>query len=178
MLSVRPTVERDDAGLFGGRLSSRLTFMLVDVTDGTRPVTVYSGPVAGIGTLPLGTVEPGAEHVFVLVASLDRGGSADNAIQGATYSTGFQWTLSASSAESTPTPDPAATATPAPAVPTPVPSTPGTGGPAGPAGPGAIDPTGAILGEQLFPLPGSRRCVSRRRFTIHIRRPKGLRFRS
>ena len=36
-----------------------------------------------------------------------------------------------------------------------------------------------MLGAQLFPLPaGTRRCISRRKFAIHVRRPKGIAFRS
>lgn len=180
VLSVRATLERDDVGLYGGRLSSRLTFMLIDVTVSTRPVTVYAGPLDGMGSLPLGTVEPGTEHAFVLVASLDRGGPADNAIQGATHSTGFEWTLSPLPT-ATPTPTPTPTATPSPTVqaptatPAPAPSPTPVTLPAGPAG---ADPTGTVLGAQVFKLPSSRRCVSRRKFTITLRRPKGLAFKA
>ena len=41
------------------------------------------------------------------------------------------------------------------------------------------DPTGELLGAQLFSLPAAtRKCVTRRKFAIHVRRPKGMTFKS
>jgi hypothetical protein len=182
-LSLAPEAPQDVAGTGGGRLSGRLELLVIDVTTVSRPVTVYAGTLERMGATDVGSLDPGAHRTYRFVASLPPRGDADNAFQGATLTTGFRWRAT-EVASPTPTP----TATPAPA-PTAAPATTPAGGaptppPAGttplPAtDPAAADPTGERLGAQLFTLPAAtRKCVSRRRFTIRVRRPKGIAFRS
>jgi hypothetical protein len=45
-----------------------------------------------------------------------------------------------------------------------------------PPGAAGADPTGSVLGARIFSMPSSRRCLSRRKFTIRVRRPRGMRF--
>jgi hypothetical protein len=73
------------------------------------------------------------------------------------------------SATPTASPTPSATATPT------TPSTPLAGGGITPP---AEDATGAVLGAQLFPMGDPNICLSRRKFTITIRRPRGTAFQS
>ena len=92
--------------------------------------------------------------------------------------TGFTWTASGSPAA---TPSPTATATPTPTPTTQPPAAtpqPPDGTVHPPPHGGAADPTGAVLGAQVFSLPSGRRCVSRRAFRISLRRPKDLVFTS
>jgi hypothetical protein len=89
---------------------------------------------------------------------------------GARLSVGFGWTARAASVvEATPIPTPAATPEPIPAAPA---------GPAPAPSPGiAAQPSaGETLGDQVFGMPASARCVNRFKFKIRVRRPKGVTF--
>lgn len=185
-LTVAPDAPADTPGQGGGELSDRLELLVIDVTTVTSPVTVYAGTLEQMDPTALGTLAPGARRTFLFVATLPLGGSADNAYQGAALTTGFTWSATGSEAP-TPTPTPSATptASPAPtasATPAPTTAPPASDAPAPlppPSPPAAgADPTGEILGAQLFGLPAAKRCVSRRKFTIHVRHPKGIAFRS
>jgi hypothetical protein len=184
----------DTPGPGGGRLSNRLDLDVIDVTVATDPVTVYEGPLKRLVATNVGSIAPGAARTYVFVASVKPTGSADNELQGAALSTGFRW--NATGLESpTPTATPSPTATPTPST-TPAPTRTATAPPSGSgssappapstqpsappaADPAAADPTGELLGSQLFALPAAgKRCISRRKFAIHVRRPKGMTLRS
>ncbi len=181
-LSLTPAAPTDTPGTGGGRLSSRLSLLVIDVTTVTTPVTLYAGTLEQMDPTDVGALLPGQHRTYLFVASLPPSG-ADNAFQGASLTTGFIWSATGAAAAtptSTPTPSPSATAGPT-ATATAEPTAPPAGDPVQtpPPGTGAIaDPTGEILGAQLFTLPVSKKCVSRRKFAIHIRRPRGMTFKS
>jgi hypothetical protein len=193
-LSLAPEAAADTPGTGGGRLSNRLELLVIDVTTVTAPVTVYEGTLRQMAPTNVGSLAPGAHRTYVFVASLRPNGSADNAFQGAALTTGFRWSASGAAsptptatATPTATPTPVATATPSP-VATPAPTATGSdvGSAAPPAppstpgpGPAGADPTGELLGAQLFTLPpASKKCVSRRKFAIRVRRPTGTAYAS
>jgi hypothetical protein len=124
----------------------------------------------------VGALLPGQHRTYLFVATLHPGGAADNAFQGATLTTGFTW-IATGAAAATPTPTSTPTPSPATAAPTAPPAGDPVQTPPPVTGAGA-DPTGEILGAQLFSLPASKKCVSRRKFAIHIRRPRGMTFKS
>jgi spore coat-associated protein N len=186
-LTLQPEAAAETAGSGGGTLSNKLELLVIDVTLPGAAVTVYEGTVKQMAATNVGSLEPGRSRTYVFVASLRPQGAADNAYQGAAYSTGFRWNatgVASPTATSSPTrtPSPTATATPSPPVATPSPTAPpatGSGTTPAPGGDAAADPTGELLGAQLFALPAvTSKCVSRRRFAIHIRRPSGIAFRS
>jgi len=173
-LTLQPEAEAETPGNGGGKLSGKLELLVIDVTLAGAPVTVYEGSVKQMGATNVGSLEPGTSRTYLFVAGLGPKGNADNAYQGAAYSTGFRWTATGAASPSptpTPTATPTPTSTPSPAA---APTTP-----VAPAGDAAADLTGELLGAQVFSLPAAtRRCVSRRRFAIHVRRPSGMVFRS
>ena len=186
-LTLQPEAGTETAGNGGGRLSDTLGLLVIDVTLPDAPVTVYEGTVKQMAATNVGSLEPGRSRTYVFVASLRPQGAADNTYQGAAYSTGFRWTATGAASPSasptatatpspTRTPSPTATATPPAATPSP---TAAPTAPADPGGDAAADPTGELLGAQLFALPAAtKKCVSRRRFAIHVRRPAGITFTS
>jgi hypothetical protein len=195
-LTLQAENASDTPGNGGGMLSGKLELVVIDVTVAADPVTVYEGTVKKFDATNVGSLNPGASRTYVFVATLKPGGSTDNELQGAALSTGFRWNatgIESPTPTSTPTSTPIPTVTPSPTA-TPVPTAtaaPGGGGssatpaPSTPSAPlptvdpAAADPTGELLGAQLFALPAaSEKCVSRRKFAIHIRRPKGMFFRS
>jgi spore coat-associated protein N len=98
-------------------LAARLQLVVFDVTDVSRPATVYTGPLASMGTLALGALAAGRGRDFVFVASVPAGvPAADNLLQGASLAAGFTWTATAAA------PAPTPTATPQPPGPTPTPA--------------------------------------------------------
>jgi hypothetical protein len=193
-LTLAPAAPADTPGQGGGNLSSKLELLVIDVTTVSMPVTVYAGTVTQMSPTDVGALLPGQHRTYEFVATLKPNGNADNAYQGAELTTGFTWSATGASAPTTtPTPSPTATATPSPtatAAPTAAPTAPpattsGDGATATPAPatqppvpPAAADPTGEILGSQLFSLPAARKCASRRKFPIHIRRPSGMAYTS
>ena len=186
-LTLAPAAAADTPGMGGGMLSNRLQMLVIDVTTVSTPVTVYAGTLEQMDPTDVGALLPGQHRTYLFVASLKPNGTADNAYQGAAISTDFTWTATGAAAPTaTPTtsPSPTATATPSPtatqaptASPTATPATPAPATPP-PVTPVAADPTGEILGSQLFGLPAARKCVSRRKFPIHIRRPAGTAYTS
>jgi hypothetical protein len=170
-LTVAPSAVQDAPGAGGGRLSDRLELLVLDVSNVQAPKTVYTGTLKAMPSVALGSLAAGAQRTFLFVATL-RPGIGDNAFQGSAITTAFQWSATGS-AVATPTPTPTPTSTPAPA-PTPQPVTPPPTAP--PAGPLGDDPTGEVLGARIFRMPSTKRCLSRRKFTIKVRRPPGVRF--
>jgi hypothetical protein len=183
-LTVQPEASSETPGSGGGKLSNKLELLVVDVTAPAAPVTVYDGTIKQMAATNVGSLGPGASRTYTFVATLRPQGASDNAYQGAGYSTGFRWSATgAGSATPTPTTTPLPTTTPTPA-PTATPPATATGSGGEPATPPATvpvpasdpaaDPAGTLLGAQLFSLPAATRtCVSRRKFAIHVRRPKG-----
>jgi cell division septation protein DedD len=193
-LSLAPEDTGDTPGTGGGQLSNKLELLVIDVTAAGAPVTVYEGTLKQMAATNVGSIAPGAYRTYLFVAGLRPNGQSDNAFQGAALTTGFRWSATGiatatpsptATATPSPTPTPSPTATPAPSAtpaPTAPPATEAVATPAPPAlpitDPGA-DPTGELLGAQLFSLPAAtRKCVSRRKFAIHVRRPKGMTFKS
>ena len=193
-LTLQAENASDTPGNGGGMLSSKLELVVIDVTDALDPVTVYEGTVTEFDATDVGSLTPEASRTYVFVATLKPGGITDNTLQGAALSTGFRWNATGiESPTPTPTTTPTPTATPSPTT-TPAPTAtaaPGGGGSSAPpptvapttppptVDPASVDPTGELLGAQLFALPAaSKKCVSRRRFAIHVRRPKGMAYSS
>jgi hypothetical protein len=151
-------------------------------------VTVYAGTLKQMDQTNVGSLAPGGHRTYLFVASLRPNGNSDNAFQGAALTTGFRWSSSgAASPTATPTPTvtptPVPSATPSPATPAPSATGSETGGGTAPqvaaTDPAGADPTGELLGAQLFTLPAAtKKCVSRRKFAIHVRRPKGMAYAS
>jgi hypothetical protein len=187
-LKLAPDAPADTPGAGGGKLSSRLELLVIDVTTVSAPVTVYAGTLEQMDPTDVGALLPGQHRTYLFVATLRPNGYTDNAFQGAAMTTGFTWSATGSvAATPTPTttpsatPTPTATATPAPAATAAPTAPPATGSGATPPPPvdgAGADPTGEILGAQLFGLPAAKKCVSRRKFAIHIRRPSGAAYAS
>lgn len=167
-LNVAAAGLQDVPGAGGGRLSDRLELAVYDVTDAQHPVTVYAGTLRAMGAVGLGSLAPGARRTFLFVAKLPPA-AGDNAYQGATLSTAFEWSATGAPAVATPTPTTTPAPTPAPPATPPAPVSP----PAGPLGP---DLDGQALGGRIFRMPSAKRCLSRRKLTIRVRLPKGMRF--
>ena len=144
LFAVRPLALQDVPGDYGGMLSQAVDLVLFDVTNVHAPTTVYAGPPAGLGQIVLGNIAPGAHRDYLVAMTLPD--SADNRFQGSSLSLGFEWRAA---------PDPVPTPTPKPPAPPVAPTTP-------------TAPVTAELG-----LPGAKACVSRRRFTIRLKAPKG-----
>ena len=179
----------------GGKLSNQLELLVIDVTVPGAPVTVYAGTLKRMGPTDVGALLPGQHRDYLFVATLRPGGPSDNAFQGAALTTGFTWSATGAAA---PPPAPPRPRRPARRRPPrrrrPPPPRHRRRPPAGrprhrprrraPAAPSqpvtgaGADPTGRILGAQLFGLPSAKACVSRRRFAIHVRRPSGVALRS
>jgi len=172
----------DVPGPGGGRLSDRLELRVVDVTA-AQPATVYSGRLDAMPPVALGTLAPGARRSFRFESTLPAAGAADNAYQGAQLAAGFTWTAVGSEPpdpDPTPTPTPPDPTPPAPAPPAATPQPPAIAPTPVPPGSGGVDadPTGTVLGAKVFAMPSAKRCVSRRKLVIHVRRPKGIVFKS
>jgi hypothetical protein len=183
-LTLQPEAASDVPGAGGGNLSGTLELEVVDVTLPAAPVTVYEGSLKQMGPTNVGSLAPGTSRTYRFAATLKPTGAADNAFQGAALTTGFRWnatSIDSATPELTPTPSPTAT-------PLPTSTAPPTGGGAAPApGPTApplvpppVDPAGVDpTGDVLFALPAAtKKCVSRRKFAIHVRRPGGVTFSS
>lgn len=177
--SLAPAGLADTPGPNGGRLSERLRVEIVDLTARDRPHDLYSGPIAELGTLDLGTVVPGAARDYRFLAWLPDGGApgsaseGDNRYQGAALEVGFDWraTAIAGAPVVTPGPTPAPTASPRPpAAPRPPARTPvPTPAPAAPRAPAATTPADALG------LPSARTCIARRRLRLRLHAPGGQR---
>jgi hypothetical protein len=155
LFAVRPLALQDVPGEYGGMLSQHVELVLFDVTNVQAPKTVFAGRPAEFGQVVLGTIAPGAHREYLVAMTLPD--SADNRFQGSSLTLGLEWLAR---------PEPVATATPnpptAPATPTPVTPTP--------------TPARPITAE--LGLPSARACMSRRRFSIRLKAPKGTRVKS
>jgi spore coat-associated protein N len=83
----------DTPGEGGGLLSERLGLVVRDVTSG---VTVYSGPLLGLGALRLGRLGPGAARAYSFTASLPA--DAGDSVEGASTVIAYRWTVEAAAA--------------------------------------------------------------------------------
>jgi hypothetical protein len=181
--SVRADGLQETPGSYGGRLSERLSLVLLDVTDPQRPATLYAGTPAALSEIALGTFAAGEQRDYRIAATLPSTGApasvsaGDNRFQGARLTFGLAWRAVAPEPTATATPIATPTPTPDPAAPTrtvPAPATPAPAPTTQPTVPPASDPTGDVLGDALG-LPSSRRCVKRRRLKIRLRAPGGAR---
>lgn len=88
----------DDPGHYGGLLSQQLVLRIEDVSSGAGR-EVYSGGLASMPALELGTLAPGDSRTYrFLVTMLDGGVPAspfvdDNVYQRASTGIGYEWTL-------------------------------------------------------------------------------------
>jgi hypothetical protein len=81
-------------------LSAKLTLLVKDLgapsctVSCPGAVTVYTGALGSMGTMPLGTFAAGATHRYSFSVSFPDGGSggADNAYGGASTTVDFRWT--------------------------------------------------------------------------------------
>lgn len=86
-------------GQGGGLLSQRLQLVVLDLSG---PSTIYTGPLAAFGTQALGNIGPGATRSFKFTATLPDAGTplgataGDNAYQGASVTTSYVWSATAS----------------------------------------------------------------------------------
>ena len=154
-----------------GRLWDAVQILVIDVTVPTDPFPVYDGRLADMGRITFGGLATGRRRAFVFTLSLPRT-VADNSFQGATLSLGLTWSAQAVDTPSPTSPTPTPTPTPQPrtpqATPAPAPTAvPPTATPA-PAPPAALKP------EDVLSLPSAQKCVSRRKFVIRVRAPRGV----
>lgn len=97
-LSLASTGSSDAPGRYGGLLSQRLVLRVEDLGSGT-PRGVYSGGLASMPELQLGTLAPGDSRTYrFTVTMLDGGAPAspfvdDNVYQRASTGIGYAWTL-------------------------------------------------------------------------------------
>src|SRR5580704_13756677 len=81
-------------------LSAKLTLLVKDLGDPSctvscpPAVTVYTGTLGSMGTMPLGTFAAGATHRYSFSVTFPDGGSggADNSYGGASTTVDFRWT--------------------------------------------------------------------------------------
>jgi hypothetical protein len=74
----------------GAPLSAQLDLAVEDVTPGLTPATVYSGKLAGLSTVGLGSIPQGEAHRYRFTVSVPAG--VDDAYQGVTSAVTFLWT--------------------------------------------------------------------------------------
>jgi hypothetical protein len=172
----------------GGRLWDALQLVVTDVTVPTDPFPVYGGRLADMGRLTFGGLAPGRLRSFRFTVSLPRGAQSDDAYQGAQLSIGLAWSAEAvltpapvsPAPISSPTPTPQAPrATPTPEAPraTPTPDPPAAPAPAPTPRPTATptpEPIPNVTADDVLSLPSSKGCVSRRKFAIRVRAPRGI----
>lgn len=176
-LALQASGQSEVPGVAGGRLWTSVQLAIADVTDAANPATVYAGSLASMGQLALGALPAGQEREYRFVASMPSGDPVtDNAYQGAQLATVFTWTAQGDAPVEPPTPTPAP---PAPSPPAPAP--PAAAPPAPPDPTGDVRDTTASTApsaDALLTLPSARSCISRRRFTIRLRRKQGVVVRS
>ena len=161
-LSLRSQPGVELAGAGGGMLSDRIALAIDDVTDPGAPAAVYSGPLAQLPELALAGLAGGEQRRYRFRAMFPAG-AGDNAYQGASLTTAFEWTAVAPT-PAPPDPDPPAQDPPA--------SAPPVGG--APARPTPAAPAAARLGG----LPAARGCVKRRRYRVTAKPAAGVRVKS
>jgi hypothetical protein len=147
----------DPAGPSGGRLGEILRLRVEEVGG----ASLYTGPLAELAALPVGSLAAGTARTFRLTASWPDGGipagpaSGDNALQGASVRVDYAWLTEEVVNPARPTPTPApVTATPTPV--TAVPPTPSTGSGPTSASPSATSPAPSSTtppADQVVVLP-------------------------
>jgi spore coat-associated protein N len=171
-LSLRANVT-DTPGMGGGRLSQQLALTVAEVTGGQAPAVLWSGAPAALSEVALGLLPGGQRRDFLVSAGLPASGTG-NAYQGAALSLGLEWGAVAM-ATPTPTPTPEAPTPPAP----PAPSAGGGAATQGTTGTAPVLPAtgarGAVanVAPEVLGLPGAKACLSRRKFAIRVRAPRG-----
>lgn len=177
-LFLRASTESETTAPGGGRMWTRLLVAIADVTDPQNPTGVYNGPIQSLGQLNVGGLQAGQKRDFRFVATLPNGDSVtDNSFQGAGVSALFTWTATGDEIVTpTPTPTPS---TPTPVTPTPVTPTPVTPAPAPtPQSDVRNENANQPSADSMLKLPSSRRCISARKFVIHLKRKKGTTIRN
>jgi hypothetical protein len=149
----------------GGSMWSRLQIAIADTTDAQHPIGLYNGPLESLAQISVGALPAGQQHEFRFIVTLPNGAPViDNAYQGAGSSILFTWTATGEEPV-TPTP----TATPAAPSPTPAPT---------PQQDVRDDNANSASADSLLRLPSSKRCLSARKFTIHLVKKKGTTIKS
>ena len=105
-LSLRSQPGVELAGAGGGLLSDRIALAIDDVTVPAAPAPVYSGPLAELRELALAGLAGGEPRRYRFRAMFPAG-AGDNAYQGASLTTAFEWTAVAPT-PAPPDPDPPA----------------------------------------------------------------------
>jgi hypothetical protein len=151
----------------GGSMWSRLQIAIADTTDAQHPIGLYNGPLASLAQISAGALPAGQQHEFRFIATLPDGAPiVDNAYQGAGSTVLFTWTATGEEIV-TPTPTPAPVIPVIPVTPTPVPAPT-------PQQDVRDDNANSPSADGLLKLPSSKRCLSARKFTIHLRKKKGV----
>jgi spore coat-associated protein N len=85
----------DTPGPGGGRLSSALTLRIEQLATagGAAGSVVYSGPLTGLTSLPVGTLDPQERRTYRFIVTWPDGAvaRADDAFQGSSVSLGYHW---------------------------------------------------------------------------------------
>jgi hypothetical protein len=103
----------DTPGPGGGALSGELDLRVRDVTSAGSPVSVYTGKIAAVTPIALGSLTAGDSRVYEFRVSFpDAGPGAENAYQGSTMSVQFDWAAVDNSTDTDP-PDTTITSRPA-----------------------------------------------------------------
>ena len=93
----------DAPGSGGGALSGKLDLRVRDITNAGSPVTVYTGKIAGLTPVALGTLAAGDSRVYEFKIDFpDTGAGAENAYQGSGMSVQFDWTAVNNDADTDP----------------------------------------------------------------------------
>jgi Ca2+-binding RTX toxin-like protein len=148
-LSLASTGLSDDPGRYGGLLSQRLVLRVAEITSGP-PKVVFSGGIAAMPELQLGTLATGQSRTYRFTVTMLDGGAPstpfveDNTYQEASTGIAYLWTLTEVEGgdpgpQPEPEPDPEPPASPSPPAP------PGAAQPPAPAAP----PTGTQRADLL-----------------------------
>ncbi|HEY3491863.1 MAG TPA: hypothetical protein VGK43_02855 [Solirubrobacterales bacterium] len=164
-LSLASTGLSDDLGRYGGTLSQRLVLRVEEITSGSFE-EVFSGGIAAMPQLQLGTLATGQSRTYRFTVSMLDGGAPsspfvdDNVYQEAGAGIAYRWTLTEIEAgEPEPQPEPPAT----PSTPTPPTAAPP---PAAPAPPPTGTPRADVLigtseDDVIFGRGGNDRIVGK-----------------
>jgi hypothetical protein len=160
-----------------GHLWDALQIVVSDITVPAAPFPVYEGRLADMGQLTFGGLATNRRRAFAFTLSLPRD-VADNSLQGASLSLGLTWSAEAVDTPNPTGPAPTPTPTPTPApqprtpqatpTPTPAPVTPRATPTPTPA------PPAPVKAEDVLSLPSAKSCISRRKFVVRVRAPRGL----
>ena len=166
--AVQATLEDEAAGGGGGRLWSALWVVVSDVSVPNDPVALYRGALADM-RIAFGALSPGQERTYQFVVSLPRSTEAADAYQGGRLSLALDWTAEAVGVPETG----GASASPVPQSALPPLSVAVPSAPPAPVAP-AARPSPVPAAPDIVSPPSTRTCLSRRRFPIRVRPPRGL----